>query len=354
MGGWPTLPLLAPAFANCGGAGLASGRPLFIDLETTGLAGGAGTYAFLIGVGWFEPPSPEASASQGASFHVRQFVLTSFVGERVLLEELARLGGEAGGVITYNGKTFDLPLIETRFLFHRLPPPFAATPHVDMLHPARRLWSAATGSGRLAAMEQDVLGCTREDDVPGFEIPERYFHFVRSGDARPLAGVLEHTRRDLLSLAMLTARAAQLLDEGAPATRDAREALGLGRLYERAGMVGDARRCFERATILDDADAETAANALRALALSCRRSRQYESAAAAWRRVLEIPGLDSRLAQEAAEALAIHHEHRVRDLHAARSFASLSLQHRTSIGRVTALQYRLARLNRKLSPIPLF
>jgi tetratricopeptide (TPR) repeat protein len=223
-----------------------------------------------------------------------------------------------------------------------------------MLHPARRLWSAATGSGRLAAMEQDVLGCTREDDVPGFEIPERYFHFVRSGDARPLAGVLEHNRLDLLSLAMLTARAAQLLGEGAPATRNAREALGLGRLYERAGMVGDARRCFERATILDNADAETAANALRALALSCRRSRQYESAAAAWRRVLEIPGLDSRIAQEAAEALAIHHEHRVRDLHAARSFASLSLQHRTSVGRVTALQYRLARLNRKLSPIPLF
>src|SRR6185369_2787782 len=92
IGGWPTLPLLAPAFANCGGAGLASGRPLFIDLETTGLAGGAGTYAFLIGVGWFEPPSPEASASQSASFHVSQFVLTSFVGERVLLEELARLG----------------------------------------------------------------------------------------------------------------------------------------------------------------------------------------------------------------------------------------------------------------------
>jgi tetratricopeptide (TPR) repeat protein len=196
-------------------------------------------------------------------------------------------------------------------------------------------------------MEQSILGHVREDDVPGFEIPARYFDFVRSGDARGLQGVLEHNRLDLLALAMLTARAGQLLEEGPPATRSAREALGLGCLYERRGFTSEARACFARAIDLE-ADVLTHVEALRAYAVLCRRERRYTDAADAWRRMLAMRGCPARLAHEATEALAVHHEHRSRDLSAARQFAVQSLQFNVSRSRVQAVHHRLARIDRKI------
>jgi uncharacterized protein YprB with RNaseH-like and TPR domain len=333
-----------------------TGRLVFLDLETTGLAGGAGTYAFLVGCGWFD----------GGVFRIRQFFLSGMAGERSVLDEVAATIGGSAALVTYNGKTFDLPLIETRFLFHRMTPPSPGRPHIDLLHPARRLWApAARGtepadverqSCRLSVIERQVLGHAREGDVPGFEIPARYFNYVRSGDARPLEPVLEHNRLDLLALAMLTARAAQLLDEGAPGARTAREALGLGRLYERGGLASDARACFARACELDG-DHLTRAEALRTYGMVCRRERRYLDAAEAWRRVLALRGCPARIAREATEALAVHHEHRVRDLRAARQFAVQALQFHAGTTRVHAVHHRLARIDRKLGsiePAPLF
>ena len=209
--GWSRLALLAGA--PCGG------NLLFVDLETTGLAGGAGSYAFLVGCGWF---------SRGR-FHVRQFLLSSFASERALLEAVRDVAEDVDTVVTYNGKSFDLPLIETRYALNRLTTPFAGMPHVDMLHHARRLWHGDDEGHRLSSLETSLLGHEREGDVAGFEIPARYFRYVHTGDARPLDAVLEHNRRDLLSLALLTARAAQLLDEGVTGAKTAREALGMGR-----------------------------------------------------------------------------------------------------------------------------
>ena len=186
---------------------LSSDRLLFLDLETTGLAGGAGSYAFLVGCGWFEPPSPSASAGQAACFHGCQFFLADFAAERALLESVAELADGIACVVTYNGKTFDLPLIETRFVLQRMTTPFADMAHVDLLHPARRMWREEDVECRLTYLEQALCGHAREGDVPGFEIPSRYFQYVRSGDARPLEAVLEHNRLDIISLAMLTARA---------------------------------------------------------------------------------------------------------------------------------------------------
>jgi len=338
---WPRLDLLANA--ACGG------RPVFVDLETTGLAGGAGTYAFLVGCGWFD----------GGAFRIRQFVLTSFASERVLLDAVADVAGESGTVVTYNGKSFDLPLMETRFVLHRRETPFAGMPHVDMLHPARRLWRGDEASCRLTALEQTLCGYVRDGDVPGFEIPARYFQYVRNGDARPLSAVLEHNRLDLISLACLTARAAFLLDEGPAGARGAREALGLGRLYERGGLWRDARACFMRACTLDDHDTETRAESLRAYATASRRLRCHDDAAAAWRQVLQLPACPDAILREAAEALAVHHEHRARDLTAAHTLTLRSLTCQGTVARRQALQHRLARLERKLEggtrpPISLF
>jgi uncharacterized protein YprB with RNaseH-like and TPR domain len=316
-----------------------SGKLLFLDLETTGLAGGAGTYAFLVGCGWFD----------GATFRLRQFFLADFGAERALLESVAELAAGTACVVTYNGKSFDLPLMETRFVLQRMPTPFADMPHVDMLHPARRLWREDDVECRLTNLERTLNGHEREGDVPGFEIPSRYFHYVRSGDARSLEGVLEHNRLDIISLAMLTARASQLLDDGPAEALTAREALGMGRLYERAGMTNEALEAFARAA---QADGDTRAEALRAHATLCRRLRRYEAAASSWRRILELRACSAAIVREATEALAVHHEQRERDLTAATTYPLRSRQQQATAARQPAVQYRLARLERKIGTQP--
>jgi uncharacterized protein YprB with RNaseH-like and TPR domain len=338
---WPRFHLMGGTDAAALHA--AHARPLlFLDVETTGLAGGAGSYAFLIGLAWFD----------GAVFRTRQFFLSNYTAERALLEGVAAAAAAAGAVVTYNGKSFDLPLIETRFMLHRMATPFATLPHVDMLHPARRLWRTGDeddvpGGCCLTRLEQTLCGHRREGDVPGFEIPSRYFQYVRTGDARPLAAVFEHNRLDLLALALITAHASQLLDEGPAAARTAREALGLGRLYERGGMTTHAGACYARAVELP-ADVDTRADALRAHAVLLRRAQRYHEAAVAWRRILELRHCPPVIVREAMEALAVHHEHRARDLREARHYAIQSLQFNITVPRQRAVQHRLARLDRKL------
>jgi hypothetical protein len=250
--------------------------------------------------------------------------------------------------VTYNGKTFDLPLIETRFVLQRMHTPFADLLHVDMLHPARRLWREDDVECRLTNLERTLCGHEREGDVPGFEIPSRYFHYVRNGDAHRLEAVLEHNRLDIISLAMFTARASQLLDDGPAEAKTAREALGIGRLYERAGMTDAALESFGRASDMAGAGAGTRPEALRAHATLCRRLRRYEAAASSWRRVLELRACPAAIAREATDALAVHHEHRARDLNAAKTFALRSLQLQATAARQQAVEYRLARLDRKM------
>jgi hypothetical protein len=336
-GVWPRLSLLG-TFAPSHPRTPAPAHLLFVDLETTGIAGGAGTYAFLVGCGWFA----------GGAFRTRQFFLSSFTAERALLEALGEVAASAGTVVSYNGKSFDLPLIETRFALHRLSSPFGELPHIDMLHPARRMWRGVDAACRLSSIEESLCGYVREGDVAGFEIPARYFRYVHAGDARPLAAVFEHNRLDLLSLALVTARAAQLLEDGPAAARTAREALGMGRLYERGGMIREAKSCFARATELDDGDEELRAEALRAYALIARRLRHYDDAAAAWRRVLGLPVCPRPIERQASEALAVHLEHRRRDLVSARDFTLRLLNVGESVTRRQAAEYRLARLDRKL------
>ena len=171
-----------------------------------GLSGGAGTYGFLVGCGFDED----------GGFVTRQFMLVRLADERALLTSLADELSRAGALVSFNGKSFDAPLVETRCLYHRLAWTGAALPHLDMLHVARRLWKrgdevaggaplpAAWESGcSLGALERQLLGHRRHGDVSGFEIPQRYFQFVRTGDPRPLVPVFEHNRLDLLSLAAL-------------------------------------------------------------------------------------------------------------------------------------------------------
>jgi uncharacterized protein YprB with RNaseH-like and TPR domain len=353
-------------------------RTVFIDLETTGLSGGAGTVAFLVGLGFFDL----------GAFQVRQFLLTSHSAERALLAAVSACLEDIDLLVSYNGKTFDVPVMETRWVFHRMELPFDGIPHFDMLHPARRLWKVRTpsrgeaddGGCRLATLERTLFDVRRVGDVPGGEIPRRFFTFLRTGDPRPLEPVLEHNRLDLVSLAAVTARAVRLAEDGVEACRDASEALALGRVYERGSNPSRAESCYRRAARSELT--EVRGEALYRLGLQCRRARRFEEAASVWRELLAFgesrgqtgvrPGSDrgqtgvrprsdpegqvlEALRQFAAEALAIHEEHRVRDYFAARELAMFALEEISEAAgsparrREEGLRHRLARLDQKIS-----
>lgn len=326
---------------------------LFIDLETTGLAGGAGTYAFLVGCAFFE----------SAGFRVRQYFLPGYQHERPLLDSVAGLVQASAGLVSYNGKTFDVPVLETRYQFNRLTPPFADLAHVDMLHIARRFWRSVpaaagawpdTDSCRLGALERVLFGVRRVGDVPGFEIPRRYFDYMRSGDASPLEPVFEHNRLDLLSLALMTVRALRALADAPACCSSARESLAAGRLLERAGRAEVAERCYRDAAARGRLErgpdrASVICDALRALALRLRRDGRYEEAIEWWRRLAAEPSASPAARREALEALAIHYEHRATDLDQARRYARLSLSERVGTGGMEKGRYRLARIDRKLA-----
>jgi uncharacterized protein len=328
-----------------------SSRLCFFDIETTGLAGGAGTQAFLIGCAILED----------GGLRVRQFLLPGFEHERALLARVAEFTAIQGTLVSFNGRSFDAPLVETRYLLHRLTFPLADLPHLDMLHPARRLWKQRPvvagpalddDSCRLSVLERHLAGYHRIGDVPGFEIPSRYFRFVRDGQAHPLQAVLEHNRIDLISLALVTARALRLIERGPTATTHPRECLGLGRLYERAGVLDNAEICYREAAALAarvGREPDVHADALRRLALLRRRAGRMAEAAVAWEDLVNSPGCSSILRREAREALAIHHEHRSRDLDTARSLVLDVLADHTAIRRREQAEYRLRRIERKIA-----
>ena len=348
--GKDALDILSSAWpARAGGP--YSSRLCFFDIETTGLAGGAGTQAFLIGCAILED----------GGLRVRQFLLPGFEHERALLARVAEFTATQGTLVSFNGRSFDAPLVETRYLLHRLAFPLADLPHLDMLHPARRLWKQRPvvagpalddDSCRLSVLERHLAGYHRIGDVPGFEIPSRYFRFVRDGQAHPLQAVLEHNRIDLVSLALVTARALRLIQRGPTATTHPRECLGLGRLYERAGVLDNAEICYREAAALAahvGREPDVHADSLRRLALLRRRAGRMAEAAVAWQELVNTPGSSAILRREAREALAIHHEHRSRDLDTARALVLDVLADQTAIRRREQAEYRLRRIERKIA-----
>jgi uncharacterized protein len=174
---------------------------LFLDTETTGLAGGTGTIAFLIGLGWFA----------GGHFHMRQILSRDFGEEKAALTYLSEIAGQKKFLVTFNGKAFDVNLLTTRFIMNRLSSDLAQLPHLDLLHPSRRILGHRLENSRLATLEAQVLGVQREGDIPGWEIPQRYFDWLRSRDGRLLAAIIEHNRLDVISMASLTAHLTEIL-----------------------------------------------------------------------------------------------------------------------------------------------
>ena len=327
-------------------------RVVFFDIETTGLSGGAGTLAFLAGCGWFED----------GDFRVRQFFLAGPAGEPALLDALDGIFRSASLLVTYNGRSFDVPTMDTRWAFHRTETPTGEVPHFDMLPPARKLWGRREEDPRetipgvasgcsLSSLERAVLGVHRLRDVPGLEIPSRYFRFLRTGNPAVIDGVIEHNRYDLLSLAALTAHALWLAREGPDVCREASEQAGLGRLYENAGDADRAVQAYESAAA--SGTTEVRRHALARLAVLLRRKGRHTEAAAAWQDVLDLSGRDGALTaldRRAALALAIHHEHRARDFSTAKQHADTLRRETTGRFRHDA-ERRVDRLKRKIRSV---
>jgi uncharacterized protein YprB with RNaseH-like and TPR domain len=291
----------------------APSRLVFLDTETTGLAGGTGTCAFLIGIGTVE----------GMQFVVRQFFLRDYPEEKAILCALAEVLESCDGLVTYNGKTFDVPLLETRYALARLESPFARLLHLDALHPARRLWKLRLESCRLTDLESAVLGISREGDVPGSEIPGIYFDYLRSGDARGLQPVFYHNALDIITLAALTVELARAIgDAGASTLASPVDLFSLSRIFETAGSREQSVATCQRA-LSGGLPEQLEGQALRQWALQHKRQRQHELAVEVW---LELARRASPLALEAFEQLAVYYEHHRRDPKSALDFTLAALE----------------------------
>lgn len=317
---------------------------LFLDTETTGLAGGTGTYAFLVGLAWWD----------AGGLEIEQFFMREHSEEHSLLVALAERMAERRVLVTFNGKSFDWPLLETRFRMTRsirLPAPRA---HLDLLHPARHLWRMRLGSVRLAELERHVLRFDRGPDVMSELIPQIYFDYLRGGSPEPLVPVFRHNQMDLRGLAALSSRIFSLLAEPEARGEDGLELFGVSRICERRGEAARARRLYER-SLAAELPAEAGRAARRSLACLVRREGDFEVAARLWRELLG----NSREGLEAYEQLAIFYEHHAREPHRAASLAreALALLRRAHrLGTIAPglyrrrrerFEHRLERLERK-------
>jgi len=183
--------------------GSGAGSLLFLDTETSGISRAAGTFVFLVGLGFLKPDG----------FHILQIIMSDPHLEAALLAALARFTEGFRTVVTYNGKSFDIPLLENRHILHRIPSPFENLSHIDLLHLARKLWRNRLASRRLGDLEQSILQLRRgKEEVPGWLVPEIYKEYLHTGDARPLTGVFYHNAVDVLSLAALFIYIARVLN----------------------------------------------------------------------------------------------------------------------------------------------
>ena len=316
-------------------AALDPARAVLLDIETTGLAGGTGTYVFLVGLGYF---------AEGA-FHLEQFFLRDPSQERAFLRVLGASLGRFDAVITFNGKCFDWPLVENRHHMMRVPLRPTAPLHVDLLFPARRLFKRRIGSCSLDALEQSVLGLgEREGDVPGWLIPTLYFDYLRCRDARPLARIFMHNRRDLLSMLALGVRlASHVADPLGSAPDEASDLLGLGRLFEDRGAPDTAIQCYERALQLC-VDTVDRAEALARLAGAYKRLREAERAVELWESLIAEGAVSIYPYVELAKYL----EHRERAFDRALELTRRAMGLCGGARDHADLGKRLARLERKL------
>ncbi len=307
----------------------------FLDTETTGLAGGAGTAAFLVGI----------ARVRDDRLLLRQYVMRDYDEEPAMLQAVADDLHGITHLVTFNGRGFDMPLLDARYRLNRARPPLDEAVHLDLLPPVRRLWGERFESCRLQALEAELLGLRRIGDVPGEEIPRLFFDWLRSRNARGLAPVLEHNRLDVVSLAALLAFCCAWIEEGG--SGDARDHYGLARVFERAAVYDRSEAHYRR--VVDEGEGPLRVRSLRRLAARAKRARDHAAALPLWEEAARSG--DGWALRE----LAIHHEHRSGDLESAQAAVEEAL--RLGQGRIPSrlqrdLIRRRQRVLRKLAQRP--
>jgi uncharacterized protein YprB with RNaseH-like and TPR domain len=374
-------------------AGIDFRQAVFLDTETTGLGGGAGVYCFMVGVGTFEEILDFRSlqdkfgildsdpldnlqskiAPKGLppkskiEFVVRQFFMRHPGEEGALLQALVELLEGYGMSVTFNGRTFDLPLLRTRLRQNQqIYPELRGSgrllqpekPHLDLLHPARRLWKRRLQSCRLINLEAEILGMQRsEEDVPGQLIPQLYTDYVQSGNASELRRIFYHNREDIVSMVSLAAQLSRLYQGTAAAegaTLHGLDWFSLGRCHEERGQMAEAERAYHEAVARLHGNAAQA-EVFRQLGQLLKRQARWDEAATIWQQWLTtVTAIDATPYEE----LAKYCEWQCKDFEQAAMWTGWALHTlrtapawQQSSAHITELEHRLARLQRKQQTI---
>ncbi len=332
-----TLSLLSrdEAFSN-----LDLSSALFLDCETTGLSGGVGVVPFLVGLGFYGDDK----------FHILQFFLGDLAAEEQLVHELQRFFSQMNcrSVITFNGKAFDLPLLETRFILHRENLVLSELPHLDFLFVARSLWAHKHESCRLYHLAREVLQADRSEDIPSAEIPERYFRFLRSGDFALIEPILYHNQEDILSLLGVLTVGGMLFEEGMEAGSghwpDALDLFGAAKVLEKTGQV-ERSALFIQKALEGNLPEEVSVQAKKRLARYFKQHQEWERAVRLWEQITPLGHLFC------FRELAMYYEHREKDYQKARQLAEEGYELALAISRTYAQDFsrRIERLTRKLA-----
>jgi uncharacterized protein YprB with RNaseH-like and TPR domain len=296
-----TLDIGEDIITMLGGTGCKAIGPeklLYLDTETTGLSGGAGTVAFLVGTGFFE----------SEAFVIRQYFMRDYDEEAAMLQELRQLFAEYHGFVTFNGKAFDINLLQSRFISNRFRPFFKDLPNLDLLYPARRTWGLKLESCRLVSLEENILGEIRIDDIPGELIPFVYFKYLDDRDASEIKRVLKHNQQDILSMVSLLCKLAAMIRSPISETDGGFELLGMSRLFEADGRIDDMLECLEALSVSEHFNIRM--NAVKRLTRVYKRNGRYDRALEHWKAIeAENPGFECFHLVE----LAKYYEHKAKD-----------------------------------------
>jgi hypothetical protein len=323
-------------------AGLDLSSAVFLDLETTGLAGGTGTVPFLVGLAYY----------RDERFKVTQFFLNEMAEEDRLIREVGQFIRDMDfkSIVTYNGKAFDMPLVETRFTMHRTPCPLRGLPHLDFLFSARSLWKHKYDSCRLFNLAQQIVQAERSEDIPGAEIPLRYFQYIRSDDFSLIDPILYHNQEDLLSLLGVVVAGAVLVERNrAGAERgedDAMDLYGVAKLFERAGDTTTSAALLEKAlTGGRGLTAEVSQNARKKLSHHFKKNKDWEKALTFWKEMAAGDEVDC------FRELSMYFEHTAKDHGEAIRVATegLALSKGKSFAAEKDFEKRIARIKGKMA-----
>ena len=310
-------------------------KTLFLDTETTGLTGGTGTIAFLIGVGFF----------QGEEFQVHQFFMRDYSEEKAALSIFKQLLESFQFLITFNGRHYDIPLLETRFILSRTASKIREMPNFDLLFPSRKIWKGAYENCRLVTLESRLLGMERVDDIPSEFIPTLYFDYLRTGDGQKIHRVFYHNQMDILSMVALMGRIHLVYhDPNAAQPRKGVEHFALGRLFWDHGDFGKAVPCFE--TAMNRCDEDLAWDVMKWLSMAFKKTGESEKARSVWEEMATWPHQKDVFPYV---ELAKYYEHRLKDFEGAIVYVKKGLD-QTPMHRekeIELLQHRKRRLELK-------